>query len=79
MNTIAAEWERYAASVLPASAPEIQRIECRRAFYAGAMSTLAIVEGLGEDHVSEDAGIAILNGLKDESERFVAQIHAGQA
>jgi hypothetical protein len=30
------EWESYRRSVLPATAPEIQITECRRAFYAGA-------------------------------------------
>lgn len=34
-------WRSYAAQVLPPDAPEVQRVECRRAFFGGAVATRA--------------------------------------
>jgi hypothetical protein len=41
--TIDVEWRNYRNRVIPKSAPEIQILESRRAFYAGASAMLAAV------------------------------------
>ena len=65
MNTIQEKWDDYERMVVPAAAGPNQRIETRRAFYAGAFSTLCIMEELPAD-ISEDAGAMVLQGLKEE-------------
>ena len=35
---IGEEWSSYQAEVVPAEAPDVQREECKRAFYAGAQA-----------------------------------------
>jgi hypothetical protein len=79
MRTIAALWESYSREVIPAAANDIQRQEMRRAFYAGAGSMMGLVYDLGEDSISEDAGIAVMQGLVDEAHAFSAAVVAGQA
>lgn len=42
VKTIFQEWQSYAREVVPPNAPEVQREECRRAFYAGAMAAFTL-------------------------------------
>lgn len=42
-TTIFDEWKSYEREVVPVGAPDIQREECRRAFYAGAAAYAAAV------------------------------------
>jgi hypothetical protein len=79
MRTIAALWESYNKEVVPATASPIQRQELRRAFYAGAGSMMGLVYDLGDDSISEDAGIAVMQGLVDEAHAFKNAVLAGQA
>ena len=79
MNTIAAHWKSFEAGVVPADACDVQRQETRRAFYAGAHAMLCTVQSLGADTVSEDAGVAILEGLVAESGLFAAEVAQGRA
>lgn len=72
MRTIQYYWELYEREVVPSPACEVQRTETQRAFYAGAVAMSTIVEGVGDERVSEDAGVAILAGLKDELGAFIA-------
>lgn len=72
MRTIQGYWESYEREVVPASASEVQRVETQRAFYAGAATALTIIEGVGDERVSEDAGVAIITGLNDEVRAFAA-------
>lgn len=43
MTTVFAEWKSYDRAVVPAAAPPVQREECRRAFYAGAVAMHKLV------------------------------------
>ena len=78
-RTIAGLWASYSSSVLPASAGEIQRQETRRAFYAGASGLLGIMSGIGEPDVSEDAGVAVMEGLHQEATAFAQDVIEGRA
>jgi hypothetical protein len=79
MRTIAAKWADFEKTVVPATAPPVQRTEMRRSFYAGAISVLNITTELGEDHISEEAGAAILDGLCDEARMYEDDLRAGRA
>lgn len=67
-------WNEYLRLVLPAGAPPVQVQECRRAFFAGAAQVVLIMERIGEDDVSENAGVEILEATRQELQRFVAAV-----
>jgi hypothetical protein len=71
MNTIQEKWESFKILVIPNDAPRIQIKEMRNAFFAGAISVISITDAISEVNVSEDAGVAMLEGLHDECRRFV--------
>jgi hypothetical protein len=70
MNTVQEKWDQYEEMVVPASAGPNQRIETRRAFYAGAYAMLTTMEDLPED-ISEEAGAMVLEGCKEEILAFM--------
>lgn len=74
-TTIAAQFERYRADVIPAAAPAVQVEECRRAFYAGSYAMLInLAESIGDDSTDEEEGVAMLEALKVECETFAANL-----
>jgi hypothetical protein len=79
MNTIQSKWELFERLVIPKDAPEIQRKEMRRAFYAGAEAILQLQFVIGEESISEDAAMAMLTGLHSECAQFGQQIASGHA
>jgi hypothetical protein len=72
-------WESYQSQVMPHDAGHSQRVETRRAFYAGAQAVLQMALAIGEDSVSEAQGIILLETLKRECEAFVDLIRKGKA
>lgn len=70
MNTIQHYWESFEASVVPKTAGPVQRQEMRRAFYAGAIAMQSIQFTVGDEDISEDAAIGILEGCRLELEAF---------
>lgn len=81
MPIIEEGWKQYEADIIPADAPEVQRIESRRAFYAGAFVTFTCLlenmsPGPGELTESDDK---LMEGVKDEIEHFYAELAAGRA
>lgn len=80
MKTIAERWAEFAANVLPASAPAAQRVEMRRAFYAGFESALtAGLDIADESGDSDDIGATMFQRLHDECQQFAAAVAAGHA
>jgi hypothetical protein len=72
-------WESYERDVMPRDAGQDQRVETRRAFYAGAKAVLQMALQIGEDSVSEAQGVILLETLKRECEAFVDLIRKGKA
>jgi hypothetical protein len=70
MNTIQQAWQTFERDIIPADAPTIQRVEMKRAFYAGAAVILSVNAHIAEEGVSEDAAVAILEGLMEEAMLF---------
>jgi len=79
MNTIQAQWSTFEAMVVPKKASPVQRQEMRRAFYAGAEAMMRIQWAIGDENISEDAGVQILEGCYDEVRRFALQVQNGDA
>jgi hypothetical protein len=72
MRTIQAQWIDYRKEVVPVTASAEQIQETRRAFYAGAHAILTMqfaVSG-GEEEVSEDAGVALIESWHQECRDF---------
>lgn len=66
--SIAAWWDDFAARVLPEDAPEVQRVEMRRAFYAGVASLLITQKKLAD--LTDDEGAAALDKIEREYTAF---------
>ena len=73
MNSIQQQWALFQSTVVPGNAPAIQRSEMRLAFYGGAEAVLRILWNTSGKETSEDAGVAILEGLHEECRRFAKQ------
>lgn len=73
-NRIAKAWEGYRLLVIPANASEVQVIECRRAFYGGAVSLFgAVLSGLTpEQEVTED-DLQVMFDIQEEIKAYVAE------
>ena len=76
-RTIAGAWKSYSAVLAP-TAGAVQRQETKRAFYAGAISLLGLLDELSTPEVSEDAGMAVLASLHQEARSYGADIQAGR-
>jgi hypothetical protein len=72
MNTIDEKWRSFEAEVVPKNAPPVQRIEMRRAFYAGASGALRLMTDLSD--LSEDAAVLALEGLHEEARQFTRRV-----
>lgn len=76
-ESLADEWESYATHVMPAGAGANQRSETRRAFYAGAVSMMALMALALDDELSDDEQLAKLDSLHAEIKAFGEGIGAG--
>lgn len=75
-----AAWRNFAERVIPADAPDIQRIECRRCFYAGAQALLTgIMVMLDPGTEPTDADLSRMEGISAELERFGKDVAEGRA
>lgn len=77
--TVRAGWLTYAERVVPADAGAAQKLETRRAFYAGAQHLLNINAAIGEPEISENTGVEILASLQKELLQFVADVLEGRS
>jgi hypothetical protein len=78
VNTIRDAWLDFESKVIDADASPLQRIEMRRAFYAGATSVVLMHVGPIAD-ASEAAGVAMIQGLIDECFAFAGRVKEGAA
>lgn len=74
MNTIQEQWAQFRTLVVPKNAPPVQVSEMRMAFYAGVEAMLRIQFAISDDSISEDSGVAMLEGIHDECRRFASEI-----
>lgn len=69
--TIKSMWQDYMETVMPKDAPQIQKNECRLAFYAGFYSMMTINYKLGGSDVPESVGVLYLETLRKEMNEFM--------
>lgn len=77
-RTIAGNWATFSQAALPPNACAQQRRQVKRAFYAGAIGLLGVLDELSEPQVSENAGVAVLESLHQEARAYGADIQAGR-
>jgi hypothetical protein len=71
---LARSWQSYRDQVIPPNAPEIQLLECRRAFYAGAAGFLASATRLAIADAADP-----VETLREELLAFDAEVRARTA
>jgi hypothetical protein len=77
---IEGEFLSYRVYVIPKDAPNIQIIESRRAFYAGAQSMLGtLLRLLGPGTEPSQADLALMDQIKAELDDFNARVAGGRA
>ena len=76
---IEAAWHSYAESVLPAKAPPVQFVECRRAFYAGANALFGgLMTILDPGDEPTEADLDRMREIQSELEGFVKDMGEGR-
>lgn len=79
-RSLAEEWDEFARQVMPKDAPKVQRVEMRRAWYAGAAAMLGLVSGgLDADREPTDLDVAYLESIHQELIAFSRDIARGKA
>jgi len=71
--SIAYLWILFAGQVLDPGAPEMQRQEMRKAFYAGFVECFKVVTDLA-DELTEEQTVATLDRLQRESQEFFEEM-----
>lgn len=80
MASAGGEWKSYRERVMPPQVPDVQLVETRRAFYAGASAVLALChDTIGDPNASEEEGVAILSGMHEECKQFAQRVEQGEA
>ncbi len=74
MNTIEEQWENIGKRIIPPTASEVQRREMRKAFYAGAIVMLRLVQDMGREDVSENEVLRRFDELVLEAKDFVDDV-----
>ena len=70
---IDAVWRSFAERVIPAEIGTIQRMECRRAFYAGAAATFAVTLARLEGCLTDD-DLTLIEIVKAELDSFAGDL-----
>ena len=73
-NTIAEKWTEYSAVISLDDAPELARIQIRRAFYAGALSLLKLQTEMVNADVDPIVGGYMLKTWREECDLFAQQV-----
>jgi hypothetical protein len=74
------EWRQYIALAIPANAPDIQRTECKCAFFAGAQAFYrSLITLLEPGKEPTDADLFLMKQLEDELDRFCRDVERGAA
>lgn len=73
-------WNSYSRDVLPQDAPLIQRVECRRAFYAGAQGLLGIIMRMLDPGLEPtEADLKKMDDIDHELRDFMKNVMVGSA
>lgn len=74
ISTIQAQWARCLTKAVAPLAGEVQKIETKKAFYAGAFTALNQVRLIGaKTEISEEKGVRILEAMFGEILRYTVE------
>ncbi len=74
MTTIAQEWKHFEDRVIPLDAPDIQRVEMKKAFYGGASIILHAVSAISSETADADVAALKIERLFRETRQFAASL-----
>jgi hypothetical protein len=75
LETVRDMWSEYRRAVMPADAPPVQIIECRRAFYGGVWALFTrCVANATRGNMTEETMNAWLDSIEAEQHRFKESI-----
>lgn len=69
------EWRKFEALVIPATAPEVQRTEMCKSFYAGAAVLMSVLTALGDAPISDEAAALVLQRIGEEIQAYAASLN----
>jgi hypothetical protein len=74
------QWDEFARKILPPNCPNTQRIEMRRAFYAGAQAILfRVIVAFAPEAEPTAADLQVMDDLDQELQDFGKMIQEGRA
>lgn len=77
---MAEQWDQFSRSVLPPDAPQDQRREMRRAFYAGAQGVLfRVIEKFAPESEPTEEDLQIMQDVHEELQEFAKLVAQGRA
>lgn len=77
MKVIEADWHSYERQVIPASAPDVQRSESRKAFYAGAICLFhSIISMLDPGEEPTEADLRKMDAIDQELKEYALEVRA---
>lgn len=79
MNRIGAAWDSYQRQVVPTNAGTVQRMECRRAFYAGAEAVFGAILQLDPGEEATAADLKMMGEVEAELTAFADAVRRGEA
>lgn len=79
LQTVEGLWQQFSQKVLHPSSPEIQRVELRRAFYAGFYGCIIASVEIADICPTEEGAAAEFQKLDDECRAFAAAVLGGEA
>jgi hypothetical protein len=77
-DRIMQQWASFAHEVLHPDCPPDQIREMRRAFFAGAVSVLHLLQQIAEDDVDDDESVEGLQEMWIECADFTERVTAGE-
>ncbi len=74
------QWGVFCERVIQVDAPEVQKIEMRRAFYAGGQAIMfRVIAAFSPGDEVTEPDIQVIADLKDELNRFAEDVKMGLA
>ncbi len=78
IKLIADAWRDFEIKVIPLNAPDVQRTECRRAFYAGARTLLTGIVGmLDADKEPTEDDLKRMDAIQAELNQYQVDLREG--
>ena len=68
---VEAHWQIFAKAIFAGEpVSRVQHDEMRKAFFAGATAMLRMVQSVGDDSVTEEQGVMVLDAIEQECVQF---------